>query len=65
MLDVAKGAEEEGGPRLDDATGMAAVRAAYDAGYTLFDHSDIYGRGECERIFGKVLLFNSRIGVQF
>lgn len=34
---------------------MKAVRAAYDAGYTLFDNADIYGRGECERIFGKVL----------
>jgi predicted oxidoreductase len=34
---------------------MNAVRAAFDAGYTLFDNADIYGRGECERIFGKVL----------
>ena len=48
-------AGSEGGPRLDDSTGMAAVRAAYEAGCTLFDNADIYGRGECERIFGKVL----------
>lgn len=48
-------AGSEGGPRRDDTDGMAAVRAAYDAGYTLFDNADIYGRGECERIFGKVL----------
>jgi predicted oxidoreductase len=48
-------AGREGGPRLDDADGMAAVRAAFEAGYTLFDNADIYGRGECERIFGKVL----------
>ena len=48
-------AGSEGGPRREDAEGMAAVRAAYDAGYTLFDNADIYGRGECERIFGKVL----------
>ena len=48
-------AGSEGGPRLDDTAGMTAVRAAYDAGYTLFDNADIYGRGECERIFGKVL----------
>ncbi len=48
-------AGSEGGPQLDDSIGMAAVRAAYDAGYTLFDNADIYGRGECERIFGKVL----------
>ena len=48
-------AGSEGGPRLDDSVGIAAVRAAYDAGFTLFDNADIYGRGECERIFGKVL----------
>lgn len=33
----------------------AAVLAAYEAGYTLFDHADIYGEGEPERIFGQVL----------
>jgi predicted oxidoreductase len=35
--------------------GKAAVRAAVEAGYTLFDHADIYCHGECERIFGEVL----------
>ena len=48
-------AGSEGGPRRDDAEGIAAVRAAYDAGFTLFDNADIYGRGECERIFGKAM----------
>ena len=48
-------AGSEGGPRLDEADGIRAVHAAFDAGYTLFDHADIYGRGECERIFGKAL----------
>jgi predicted oxidoreductase len=48
-------AGSEGGPRLDDADGLRAVQAAFDAGYTLFDHADIYGRGECERIFGRAL----------
>ncbi len=38
-----------------EAVGKSAVRAAYEAGYTLFDHADIYCRGECERIFGLVL----------
>lgn len=33
----------------------AAVLAAYEAGYTLFDHADIYGRGDCERVFGDIL----------
>jgi len=35
--------------------GQNAVIAAYEAGYTLFDHADIYGRGTCETIFGRVL----------
>ncbi len=34
---------------------MAAVIAAYEAGYTLFDHADIYCSGACEEIFAKVL----------
>ena len=38
-----------------EAKGEAAVIAAYEAGYTLFDHADIYCRNECERIFGNVL----------
>ena len=29
--------------------------AAFDAGYTLFDHADIYGDGTCEALFGEVL----------
>src|SRR5690349_14237961 len=37
------------------AQGRRAVISAYQAGYTLFDHADIYGNGECERIFGQVL----------
>ncbi|MBC7784599.1 MAG: aldo/keto reductase [Burkholderiales bacterium] len=32
-----------------------AIRAAVDAGYTLFDHADIYCHGECERVFGELL----------
>jgi predicted oxidoreductase len=48
-------AGSEGGGRLDPADGRRAVQAAYDAGYTFFDHADIYGRGECERIFGQAL----------
>ena len=37
------------------AQGRAAVIAAYEAGYTLFDHADIYGDGVPETIFGEVL----------
>jgi len=38
------------------AHGKAAVVAAYEAGYTLFDHADIYCRGGgCESVFGDAL----------
>jgi predicted oxidoreductase len=39
----------------DLAAGRQAVLAAYEAGYTLFDHADIYGEGQCEEVFGDVL----------
>ncbi len=32
-----------------------AVHAAVDAGYTLFDHADIYCAGGCESVFGGIL----------
>jgi len=35
--------------------GEKAVIAAYEAGYTLFDHADIYCAGRCEQIHGSVL----------
>ena len=35
--------------------GRQAVFAAYDAGYTLFDHADIYCDGVAETIFGQAL----------
>jgi len=37
------------------ATGVRAVAAAYEAGYTLFDNADIYCLGACETTFGKAL----------
>ena len=37
------------------AAGRRAVVAAYEAGFTLFDHADIYVKGESERLFGQVL----------
>ena len=36
-------------------TGRAAILAAIEAGYTLFDHADIYGKGRAEVAFGAVL----------
>ena len=37
------------------AAGRKAVHAAFEAGYRLFDHADIYARGECEAIYGEAL----------
>ena len=39
----------------DRARGRKAAIAAYEAGYTLFDHADIYCRGLCETVFGEAL----------
>ncbi len=41
--------------RADD---KRAVIAAFETGYTLFDHADIYALGEAEKIFGEVLREN-------
>ncbi|MSU56774.1 MAG: aldo/keto reductase [Pedosphaera sp.] len=38
-----------------DAAGRAAVLAAYEAGYTLFDNADIYGGSRAEEIFGRAV----------
>lgn len=32
-----------------------ALTAAFESGYTFFDHADIYAAGECERVFGEWL----------
>lgn len=39
----------------DRVKGKLAIRAALDAGYTHFDHADIYGDGHCESLFGELL----------
>lgn len=35
--------------------GKRAVRTAADAGFTIFDHADIYADGACEKLFGDCL----------
>jgi predicted oxidoreductase len=35
--------------------GRGAILAAIEAGYTLFDHADIYCDGEAEKVFGQLL----------
>jgi predicted oxidoreductase len=36
-------------------TGKAAIAAAYESGFTLFDNAEIYCRGEAERLLGSSL----------
>ncbi len=43
------------GAEADWERGKQAVRAAFDAGYTVFDHADIYAGGLSEKLFGEVL----------
>jgi predicted oxidoreductase len=38
-----------------EVRGRQALLAAFEAGYTLFDHADIYCYAEAERLFGRVL----------
>ncbi len=38
-----------------EEAGRKALHAAYEAGYTFFDHADIYGRTLCESIHGRLL----------
>jgi predicted oxidoreductase len=39
----------------DREKGKQAIRAAIEAGYTHFDHADVYGGGACETLFSEVL----------
>jgi predicted oxidoreductase len=41
--------------------GKKAVYSAIEAGYNHFDHADIYGNGECEKLFGEILKENSHL----
>lgn len=43
------------GSRAARDKGKIAVQAAIEHGYTVFDHADIYGAGQCEEVFGEVL----------
>lgn len=43
------------GSREERDRGKRAILAAIEAGYTLFDHADLYGSGACEAVFGEVL----------
>ena len=40
---------------VDDAVSLRAIDAAYEAGVTFFDTSDVYGAGRSETLIGKAL----------
>jgi aryl-alcohol dehydrogenase-like predicted oxidoreductase len=40
---------------VDDAESIAAIRAAFDAGITLFDTANVYGTGHSERVLAQAL----------
>lgn len=41
-------------PEMEER-GRKALLTAWEAGYTVFDHADIYARGECEAIHGRLM----------
>lgn len=57
------------------AMAFAALDAAWEAGYTHFDHADIYCRGGCESVFGEwlrdrrhdraTMLLTTKCGIRF
>lgn len=47
--------EPAGWGEVDDNESIAAVRAAFDAGITLFDTANVYGTGHSERILAQAL----------
>ncbi len=47
-----EGAEPSAGR---ESAAQQAVTAAYDAGFTFFDHADVYADGAAEKVFGDVL----------
>ena len=46
------------GSKADLDKGKRALLSAVEAGYTHFDHADIYGEGLCEQLFGDFLREN-------
>ncbi len=50
--------------RISDMTDSEAekyISTAIDLGYNYFDHADIYGGGECEKVFGRALALNKSL----
>jgi predicted oxidoreductase len=58
---LAYGCMRLGGIGSDSKRGLRALQAAVDAGFTLFDHADIYGGGQCEELFGQFIKASPRL----
>jgi len=54
-MNIAFGWEPDKVTAEDRRKGRQAVIAAWEAGYRIFDHADIYCAGVCESIFGEAL----------
>ncbi len=46
---------------LDEAGAEKLIRTAMEEGINFFDHADIYGGGECERLFSRAIGMNPAI----
>ena len=49
------GSEGAGPGSNREAGARQAITAAYEAGFTFFDHADVYADGASEKVFGEVL----------
>ena len=58
-----RGDSPAGWGEVDDAESARAIRAALDAGVTLFDTADVYGAGHSERVLGRALGSNRKRAV--
>ncbi|MDR1794409.1 MAG: aldo/keto reductase [Erysipelotrichaceae bacterium] len=46
---------------LSESEAEVFLRTAIDLGANFFDHADIYGKGECEKLFAKAIGMNSAV----
>ncbi|SDM78612.1 aldo/keto reductase [Acetanaerobacterium elongatum] len=51
-------------PKMEPAEAERLIRTSMELGVNFFDHADVYGRGEAEAIFAKVVGMNSGIREQ-
>lgn len=56
---LALGCMRIGSKSVDEAEEL--IKATLKEGINFFDHSDIYGKGECEKLFGKILSINPEL----